>query len=131
MKKRLIPFTILSVVFAILGLFLAFLFTAENYSLKLLGGTFLEPLHKWVYSASVQNFLAKGDLGPVFYIALLAVVIIVVLKLVFLRVAPVNDVTVPAIEVKQTTYAVDYSKESSIPDMVVVDEKKVGETYGK
>ncbi len=131
MKKRIIIFSILSVVFGLVGLFFAFVLTAESYSLKLLGETSLESLHNWVYSDGVQKFLAKGDLGPIFYIALFAVVVIAVLKLIFLRVAPVNDQTVPAIEVKQTTYAIDYFKDSTVPDMVIVDEERKEERTGK
>ena len=123
MKKRLVLFTIFSIVLGVLGLFFSFIMTAEGLSGKLLSGTFLEPVHTWFYSDGVQNFMAKGDLGPVFYIALVAVIIISVLALVFLRVKPVNEKTMPAINVKQVTYAIDYSKDAIVPSMVVVNEE--------
>lgn len=123
MKKRVVLFTIFSVIFGLVGIFFSFVMVAEGASGKLLGGTFLEPIHTWFYSDGVQNFMNHLDLGPVFYIAVAAVIIISLLALIFLRVKPVNDQTMPPINVKQTAYAIDYSKDAIVPSMVVVNEE--------
>ncbi len=123
MKKRLICFSILSTIFGILGLFLAFVMTTQTYSYKLLGGTPFEFLYNFVYSSGFQDFMKLGNLGPVFYIALLAVIIITILNVTCLRVPPVDDSTVPPVNVKQTSYAIDYSKDALVPSMVVVNEQ--------
>ena len=105
MKKRVVLFTIFSVILGLAGIFFSFVMVAEGASGKLLGGTFLEPIHTW------------------FYIAVAAVIIISLLALIFLRVKPVNDQTMPPINVKQTAYAIDYSKDAIVPSMVVVNEE--------
>ncbi len=128
MKKRLIAFTICTAVFGFIGLLVSFMMTAEGLSQKLFEGTFMEGLHNFIhYNSDVEHILVAFDLGPVFYIAVAAVVIITALKFIFLRVEKVDDTTVPATNVKQTTYAVDYSKDAIVPSMVVVNEEVIKE----
>ena len=66
MKKRVVLFTIFSIIFGLAGIFFSFVMVAEGVSGKLLGGTFLEPIHTWYYSDGVQKFISYLDLGPVF-----------------------------------------------------------------